>query len=180
MSTDAIVRRPSREASARRLLARVKVLLLLVMVALPVTLSSQASAASTARATSASVTPCVMQKPATPIDGGRDWWTGKKNVTYKVTVNCPLSATPIYVQVQQRFYEWDSSGSEPAGSQTSYQVLVFGGSHTFSVTKPLPDTEGGNEEMWQKARMAWVKSLPLPTSMPYGGWAISGQASISN
>jgi hypothetical protein len=138
-------------------------------------------AAATTVSTSAAKTSagCTL-KVYKPIAAGTDIFTGKKRVTYKVKISCPLQVPPgVYVQVQQKFYERDSNGDQLVGSKTSYQVMPVGGDHTFSVTRNLPDTEGGSEEMVQKARFYGV-SLPVPSNVSYGPWVFSGVRSISN
>ena len=158
----------------------VKVPLVLVAVALPIALATPAQAtpshtttASTIAATASS--PCTLKKVWAPI-GSTEIFTDKKLVTYKVTVNC---SSPAYVQVQQRWYEHDSTVDELIGKKTSYWGPVWG-DYTFSVTEPLPDTEGGAEEMWQKARFWAVDHLPVPADIAYGPWKYSGVTSLSN
>jgi hypothetical protein len=161
--------------------AAVKVPLVLVAVALPIALATPAHAMP-GQATPASINAasassgCTLKKVWNPAAGGRDFFTGRKLVKYEVTVNC---LSPAYVQVQQRWYEHDSTVDELIGKKTSYWGPVWG-DYTFSVTEALPDTEGSSEEMWQKARFWAVDHLPAPADIAYGPWKYSGVTSLSN
>lgn len=176
------------ETAVSRVLATVRaavtVPLVLAAVALPIALTTPASAATestSAATTSASAAPstagCTL-KVQKPVSGGTDFWTGQKRVTYKVTVKCP-AFIPVYVQVQQKWYERDAGGDQAIGSRTSIQAMP-GGDLTFSVDADLPDTEAGPEEMWQKARFLAVNQLPVPSGVSYGPWVSSGVSSLSN
>jgi hypothetical protein len=166
--------------------AAVKVPLVLAAVALPIALATPASAATEsagAATASASAAPstagCTLLTVYKPEAAGTDWLTGQKRVAYKVTIKCP-AFVPVYVQVQQKWYEKDSGGSQAIGSRTSFQAMPLGGSHTFRVDDDLPDTEAGSEEMWQKARFFAVNHLPVPAGVSYGPWVSSGVSSLPN
>jgi hypothetical protein len=163
--------------------AAVKVPLVLAAVALPIALATPASAATesagavTASASAAPSTAGCTLKVLKPSAAGTDIFTGQKRVSYKVTVKCP-AFIPVYVQVQQKWYERDASGDQLIGSRTSFQAMPLGGDHTFSVDDDLPDTEAGPEEMVQKARFFAVNQLPVPAGVSYGPWVYSGVSSL--
>jgi hypothetical protein len=171
------------ETAAGRVLATLKVAakipLALAAVALPIALATPAHA-TTASTNAATINAGCTMKVHNPVSGGTNIFTGNKLVTYKVTVSCPVQLPPgVYVQVEQKFYERDSTVDEYLGKVTSYQVMPIGGNHTFSVTRNVPDTEAGSEELVQKARFFAV-SLPVPSGIQYAPYVYSGVTSLSN
>jgi hypothetical protein len=73
------------------------------------------------------------------------------------------------VQVRQYFFEQDSGPDQAVGSETNYHVLPIGGDHTFTVTRDVPDTEAGREELYQRLSSS-LWACPFRRTSPTVRW----------
>lgn len=123
--------------------------------------ASASSAEATTRRDGCAVTPLAPTRLSTaPV-----------SVRYSVRITC-LSAATVVVQQNRR--ELDAPASQDLGTTTLTVVFATDGSRIVSVVRPLPNTEAGNEEIYQRVRFR-----VLPTAV-FTGWEGSPVVSMAN
>jgi hypothetical protein len=109
---------------------------------LPLGVASQADASTTAHGCTVTPAAPTSNAPANPF-------TGPRTVKYTVTVHCD---SPRTVLLEARAYEADPGADTLLGSGDAAVTLPSGGSKTFTSTLPAPDTEPGDDEVYQRVR----------------------------
>jgi hypothetical protein len=141
----------------------------LVAVAAAAPLALAAAPAQAATSSGCTVTPLK------PVFAGFNS-SGVKVVRYKVSISCSGDRS---VTVQQLRYEDDKSpdADDNLGSSTFTRSFDGAGSITVNIQRALPNTEGGNEEIYQRVRFR-VSSNGVTS--PFTSWQNSPVLSIPN
>lgn len=112
---------------------------LLAAAAAPLALALPAEAATTANG-------CTV-RPLKPTFAG--FSGGVKQIRYEVVFSCAAGRT---IEVQQLAMEDDSTPDQFINTRVHTRTFVSSTVATRSATWALPDTEAGNEEVYQKVR----------------------------
>lgn len=102
--------------------------------------------------------------------------SGDKVLRYTVRVTCAANRT---VRIQQQRMEEDGflNPDDLIGSDLFVRVFGPAGTRIITVTRNLPDTEWGKEEMYQRIR---IQVTSNGVTSPWTGWHESGVRSFSN
>ncbi|WP_146200279.1 hypothetical protein [Kocuria rosea] len=93
---------------------------------------------------------------------------GVKQVKFPLHIKCKEDRT---IHWQQRYYESDGATSDYAGGYNGTWNFHQAGSKTFNPSKSLPNTESGDEEMYQQVRF---KVCSNDVCSPWTSWEKSG------
>lgn len=132
--------------------------------ALPLLAASPANAVSSSGCTATPSRPYVVG-----LDSG-----GSKIVRYDVNVACLGNRTMV---LRQEVREEDTFSDDSVASRYQYAYFDQGGSRTFSWDVKLPNTEWGDEEVYQRVRF-YVSSGGV--NSPWTGWHKSSVRQIAN
>jgi hypothetical protein len=114
-------------------------------------------------------------RPLKPLPGGVSG--GVKQVDYEILYTCLGGRT---VQVQQFFLEDDTAPNpdDVTGNQLTLRAFPTTNIDQRTVTRPLANTEGGNEEVYQKVRFR--VSIGGGAFSPWTAFERSNTLSIAN
>ncbi|MBK7722120.1 MAG: hypothetical protein IPI32_07815 [Austwickia sp.] len=133
-------------------------------VALPVILASPAQAVSIGGCTASPVRPYVVGLNP----------SGNKLVRYDVNVTCSPGRS---VQLNQQVREEDTFTDDTIVSRYVNRSFANGGTQQISYTRTLPNTELGDEEMYQRIRFRVTSN---GVTSPFTGWHKSAVRTIAN
>ncbi|HET9648982.1 MAG TPA: hypothetical protein VFP34_12250 [Microlunatus sp.] len=145
-----------------------------VAAGIAVTVAAVPLALAVAPAQAATGSGCTVT-PLRPVFAGFNS-SGVKQVRYRVTATCSSNRV---LTVEQRRYEDDASPDPDdfLGSSVLVHSFSGGATVTLSTTRSLPDTEPGNEEIYQRIRFR-VSSNGVTSA--WTGWQNSPILSIPN
>jgi len=114
--------------------------------------------------------------PYAPVFSGFNA-AGNKVLRYTVRIVCAGGRT-ITVHQQSREADPWPNPDDTVGSTTFSRAFPAAGVQIVNIYRPLPNTEWGNEEMYQRIRIRVTSSNGVVSA--WSGWDNSGVRSFSN